>query len=73
MTTYQEFQDAVISNRVDVARFCHCAKIEPDDIEKARISGKIPNFIALSLMAYIDNIKEHQPFDTKHEATKNRK
>jgi hypothetical protein len=67
MIKYKEFKEAVSCNNVDIARFCFCANIDIKIIEQAKDTGKIPSFVGLSLMAYIDKIKNYQPECFSHE------
>jgi hypothetical protein len=61
MTTYTEFKETLLRFRIDKERFLYCTKIKKEIIEQARVTNKLPNFVALSLMSYIDNIEAYQP------------
>ena len=61
MNTYEDFNKAVLKHKVDISNFCKVASIQPEDVTEAKATNKLPNFIALSLMKYIDDIQIHQP------------
>jgi len=62
MGSYSEFKEVVNKYDINVTNFCSSSGITIEDIEKAEGSGVLPSFIELSLIRYVEYLKENSIF-----------
>ena len=62
MGSYSDFKKVIDKFDIDVVMFCNSSGIAIDDIKEAESSGVLPSYIELSLIRYVEYLKEDSIF-----------